>query len=266
MSCPVDKRKKRCHKKTIIVWKPKKKFVCESKKKFVCEPKKKFVCKRKKRKVIIVKKKIVKVACPPPVVKVTPVPGPAGPQGPAGVQGPTGLTGPAGPQGIQGPAGPQGPAGGISAFAFFCSTEAQTVTAPAVVGGQGGAVTFNETPVIVNTAISFTGPSSININESGFYNISWEVFPGAGSNAWGLFYDPDGAGPTAASLVPCSNYGTTAGGQPYQGQVTAFLTAGGVLTLNNINNNDQTLMNLPAGPPPASPFVVSSSVKIEKLA
>jgi hypothetical protein len=250
LSCPVDKTKKRCYKKTIIV----------------CKPKKKFDCKRKKRKVIIVKKKIVKVACPRPVVNVTPVPGPAGPQGPQGVQGPTGLTGPAGPQGIQGPAGPQGPAGGISSFAFFCSTEEQTVDAPAVVGAQGEAVTFNEAPVIVGTAISFTAPSSINIIESGFYNVSWEVFPAAGSSAFGLWFDPDSAGPLPATLVPCSNYGSTAGAQPYQGQVTAFLTAGGFLTLNNINNSDQTLMNLPAGPPPASPFVVSASIKIEKLA
>ncbi|QYR19590.1 collagen-like protein [Paenibacillus sp. sptzw28] len=204
------------------------------------------------------KKKIVRVSCPPPVVNVSP--GPAGPQGAPGAPGAPGTPGTPGAQ------GPQGPAGGISDFAFFCSTEEQTVAAPAVVGGQGGAVTFNEAPIIVNGAIGFAPPSSILINESGFYNIIYHVFPGAGSNAFGLFFDPDGAGPLPAELVPCSNYGTTAGAQPYDGKVTAFLTAGGILTLNNINNNDQVLMNLPSGPPPASPFVVSASVKIEKLA
>ena len=44
------------------------------------------------------------------------------------------------------------------------------------------------------------------------------------------------AGPTPASLVLCSNYGTNAGNQPYQGQVVAQLTAGGTLTLNRIDN------------------------------
>jgi hypothetical protein len=248
LSCPIHKNRIKCHKKTIIVCKPKRKHVCN------------------KRKIIVVKKKIVKVSCPPPNVTVTPQPGPAGPQGLQGIQGPQGAAGPQGPQGAQGPQGPQGPAGGLADFAFFCSSEEQLVLAPLAVGGQGGAVTFNEPPVIVNGAIAFAGPSSILINESGFYNISWEVFPAAGSSAFGLWYDPDRAGPAAPFLVPCSNYGSTAGAQPYQGQVTAFLTAGGVLTLNNINNNNHTLMNLPAGPPPSSPFVVSASVKIEKLA
>lgn len=266
MRCPLIKPKPKCRKKTVVVCKPsqpkKKKIIIVKKKKNIIV-KKRIVKKR------IVKKKIVRVACPPPVVKVTPVPGPAGPQGitgPQGIAGPQGPQGPLGPQGPQGVQGPQGPAGGLEAFAFFCSTEEQTVAAPAVVGGQGGAVTFNEAPVIVNSAIGFAPPSSILINESGFYNISWEVFPAPGSNAFGLFFDPDGAGPAPATLVPCSNYGTTAGANPYQGQVTAFLTAGGVLTLNNINNSDLTLMNLPSGPPPASPFVVSASIKIEKLA
>ncbi|MFD7524669.1 collagen-like protein [Paenibacillus chitinolyticus] len=242
MSCP---HKKRCHKKTIIVCKPK-----------------------RKKKVIIVKKKIVKVSCPPPTVNVTPIPGPQGPQGPqgpAGPQGPQGPAGPQGPQGIQGPAGPQGPqgpAGGISSFAFLCSTAAQTIAAAPTPGGQGGAVSFNDS-VISATAITFAPPSSIVINENGFYKITYEVFPTQGNNAFGLFFDPDGAGPAPATLVPCSNYGTGAGNNPYPGQVIVQLTAGGVLTLNRIDNTGTlTLQNAIGGGTPT----VSASLSIEKLA
>lgn len=73
--------------------------------------------------------------------------GPAGPQGAQGVQGVQGVTGPQGIQGLIGPAGvtgPVGPAGGIADFAFLCSTEAQTIAAAEVPGGQGGAVTFTD--------------------------------------------------------------------------------------------------------------------------
>jgi hypothetical protein len=132
-----------------------------------------------------------------------------------------------------------------------------------VVGAQGGAVTFNNS-LINSTAITFIPPSSLLINETGLYHISWEVFPAAGSSAFGLFFDP--AGPVPAFLVLCSNYGSTAGAQPYQGQVITELSAGGILTLNNINNSNHVLMNLPAGPPPASPFVVSASIVIERIA
>ncbi|MFX3633407.1 MAG: collagen-like protein [Candidatus Pristimantibacillus sp.] len=261
MSCPVNKKKKSCHKKIVTI------------------------CKPKQRKNIIVKKKIVKVSCPPPKVKVnvTPVPGPAGPQGPQGPQGPLGpqglqgVQGAQGPQGVQGPAGltgltgltgPQGPqgirgpAGGISDFAFLCSTEAQNVEEAAVPGGQGEAVTFNQT-VISATAITFAPPTDVVINESGFYNISWEVFPTAGNSAFGLFFDADGAGPGAATLVPCSNYGSGAGNNPYQGQVIVQLSAGGILTLNRIDNmGNLVLQNAIGGGTPT----VSASLVIEKLA
>ncbi|KQO18787.1 hypothetical protein ASF12_01430 [Paenibacillus sp. Leaf72] len=280
-----NKKKKNCHKKIITV------------------------CKPKRKKNVIIKKKIVKVTCPAPKVKVnvTPTPGPQGPQGPAGAtgltgpqgpagtagltgpQGPagaTGLTGPQGPAGATGltgltgpqgpvgatgltgltgptgPTGPQGPAGGISSFAFLCSTEAQNVAQAAAPGGQGGAVTFNDM-VISATALTFSPPSNIIINENGFYNISWEVFPTPGNSAFGLFFDPDGAGPAPATLVDCSNYGTGAGNNPYQGQVVAQLTAGGVLTLNRIDNmGNLVLQNAIGGGTPT----VSASIVIEKLA
>lgn len=234
MSCPSNKNKRKCVKKTVTV------------------------CKPKKKKNIIIKKKIVKISCPPSKVIVKPVRGPRGPQG---IPGPAGPTGAQGPQGVPGPAGPQGPAGGISSFAFLCSTEEQNVAAAPVPGGQGGAVTFNDSTISA-TALTFAPPTSVVINENGFYHISWEVFPVAGNSAFGLFFDPDGPEPVVASLVPCSNYGSGAGNNPYQGQVIAALTAGGVLTLNRIDNmGNQVLQNTIGGGTPT----VSASLLIEKL-
>ncbi|UUZ82915.1 hypothetical protein LJK88_02510 [Paenibacillus sp. P26] len=170
------------------------------------------------------------------------------------------IPGPPGPPGPQGPQGPQGPAGGVASFAFLCSTLAQTIAAAPTPGAQGGVVTFNDA-LVNGPAITFTAPSTITINESGFYLINWEVFPTPGNSAFGLFFDP--AGPTPASLVLCSNYGTNAGNQPYTGQVVAFLSAGGVLTLNRIDNMGAlTLQNAIGGGTP----VVSASLFIEKLA
>ncbi|WP_260845809.1 hypothetical protein [Paenibacillus sp. Y412MC10] len=144
----------------------------------------------------------------------------------------------------------------------MCSTVDQTVAAAPTPGGQGGAVTFNNS-VINGTATSFTSPSTVNILETGFYNISWEVFPTAGNSAFGLFFDPDAAGPLPATLVPCSNYGSGAGNNPYQGQVVARLTAGGILTLNRIDNmGTQTLQGSIGGGTPTT----SASIVIEKLA
>ncbi|MNM56646.1 Collagen triple helix repeat protein [compost metagenome] len=232
------------------------------------------VCRRKRahHKNIIVKKKVVRVSCPPPVVKVTPVPGPQGPQGPQGIpgavgpagpQGAIGLQGPVGPAGAAGPAGatgPAGPAGGISDFAFLCSDVAQTVAAAPAPGGQGGAVTFDNS-LISATAITFTPPSTIVINTSGIYKITWEVFPTPGDSAFGLFFDPAGAAP--AALVLCSNYGSGAGNNPYTGQVVTALSAGGTLTLNRIDpTGTVTLQNTIGGGTPT----VSAAIVIEKLA
>jgi hypothetical protein len=175
--------------------------------------------------------------------------------------GPPGPPGPQGPAGPQGPQGPQGPAA-VTSFAFLCSTVDQTVPQAPVPGGQGGAVTFNNS-VINSTAVSFTAPSTINILQSGSYHISWEVFPTAGNSAFGLFFDPDAGGPAPASLVLCSNYGTNAGNNPYQGQVVTQLTAGGVLTLNRIDNMGALTLQASIGG--GTPVVSASSV-IEKLA
>ncbi len=111
--------------------------------------------------------------------------------------------------------------------------------------------------------MTFAAPSTIVINETGTYLISYEVFPTPGVNAFGLFFDPDAAGPAAPALVPCSNYGTNAGNQPYQGQVVATLTAGGVLTLNRMDNMGLlTIQGAIGGGTPT----VSASIVIERIA
>lgn len=137
----------------------------------------------------------------------------------------------------------------------------QTVAAAPTPGGLGGVVTFNNS-VINSTNVSFTPPSTVNILTTGFYEITWEVFPTPGNSAFGLFFDPDGAGPLPATLVPCSNYGTNAGNQPYSGQVVAELTAGGTLTLHRIDNMGALTLQATIG---GGTPVVSASLLIEKL-
>ncbi|WP_256252926.1 collagen-like protein [Paenibacillus sp. UNC496MF] len=146
-------------------------------------------------------------------------------------------------------------------FAFLCSTVDQTIAAAPAPGAQGGAVTFNNT-VINSTDVTFTAPSTVNILRTGFYRITWEVFPTAGNSAFGLFFDPDGPGPTPPALVPCSNYGTSAGNQPYTGQVVAQLTAGGTLTLNRIDNMGALTLQASIG---GGTAVTSASLIIESL-
>jgi len=269
--------KKRCKKKTVLV----------------CPPKNK----KKRRKVV---KKVVRVTCPPPEVNVTAptVTGPQGPtgplgpqgpqgpqglQGPQGPQGPQGEIGPAGPAGLQGVAGPQGPTGatgpqgptgptgpqgppGVNEIAFLCSTVEQTLSPSPGPGLPGEAVTF-ETILSNTAAVTFTAPSSININQTGLYNISWEVFPLEGDTAFGLFFDPDGGGPAAATLVLCSNYGSGSGNQSYQGQVVASLTAGGVLTLNRLDQTGAVviLQNSVTGAGAVETATVSASIVIERI-
>jgi hypothetical protein len=138
----------------------------------------------------------------------------------------------------------------------------QTVAAPAVVNTAGGAVTFDAS-VIGGTGISFVAPSTIVIGTPGTYNISWEVFPTPGSSAFALFFTPTGS--ATAILVPCSNYGTNAGNQPYQGQVVATFGTTGTLTLNRTDTTGTvTLLSNIDGAGGAS--TVSASIVIERLA
>ena len=92
----------------------------------------------------------------------------------------------------------------------------------------------------VGTALTFTGPTEIEILESGYYHINWEVFKWGYDSAFALFFDA-GAG---AAMVPGSNYGAMAHDEFYHGQVIASLSEGGVLTLNRIDSlYNQTIYN-----------------------
>ncbi|WP_309137873.1 collagen-like protein [Paenibacillus sp. SC116] len=245
--------------------------------------------------------KNVRVVCPRPKIKVNVVapavpgpPGATGPQGPAGPQGVQGVQGPpgaTGAQGIQGPSGATGaqgvqgppgatgaqgiqgppgatgvpgPPGGIATFAFLCSSLEQTIAAAPAPGAQGGAVQF-ELANAITTGVTFTPPSDITIVQGGIYLITWEVFPNPGNSAFALFADPDGGGPAPAVRVGCSNYGSSAGNQPYTGQVVTPLSAGTVLTLNRIDTTGTvTLLNNIGGGAVATP-VTSASITILKL-
>jgi len=171
-----------------------------------------------------------------------------GPQGETGATGATGIgeTGPTGPQGESGSTGPQGTTGptGVTgafeqSFLFAWTTEEQPLTPTPVAGEQGDAVEFSDA-LPMGAALSFAGPAEIEILESGYYHVSWEVYKWGYDSAFALFFDA-GAG---AAMVPGSNYGAMAHDEFYHGQAIASLSAGGVLTLNRIDSMyNQTIFN-----------------------
>ncbi|WP_284242051.1 collagen-like protein [Paenibacillus glycanilyticus] len=161
-----------------------------------------------------------------------------GPAGSTGPTGPTGATGPAGPQGLigltgaTGPTGPEGPPF-IPSSLFVSSTLEQNIPSGPQGGGEGGAVSFNNS-VINGTALTFSGPSAITIVEDGVYSIVWEISPlapiepGSGISVFALFAD--------SLLVAGSNYGSPNNANPYTGQVIASLGSGTTLTLNRFDD------------------------------
>lgn len=178
-------------------------------------------------------------------------------------QGPAGNAGPTGAPGDIGPTGPTGP-GGIVSAAYIASTQLQAIAPPASPRTAGGVVSFDYT-YLYGTAITFTAPSSININEPGVYSISWGVFP-AGQVACALFFEPT-TGVGGPVMVSASNYASLVS-CTYQGQVITQFTSSGVLTLNRINNDDDfpvpvNLMNKSEGF--GGTPVISASIVIQKL-
>jgi len=88
----------------------------------------------------------------------------------------------------------------------------------------------------VGAALSFAGPTEIELLESGYYHISWDVFKWGYDSAFALFFN--------GSMVPGSNYGAMAHDEKYHGQVIASLSEGGILTLNRIDGMyNQTIFN-----------------------
>jgi len=156
--------------------------------------------------------------------------------GETGPAGSTGSAGPIGATGVQGGTGPTGPTGTFEqSFLFVWTEDEQPLTPTPAAGGQGDAVEFTGSRV-GGTALSFAGPTEIEVLDSGFYHITWEVFKWGYDSAFALFYD--------GTMVPGSNYGAMAHDEFYHGQVIASLTAGGVLTLNRIDSMyNQSIFN-----------------------
>ena len=191
--------------------------------------------------------------------------GPTGPQGATGADGTIGVTGPTGTDGVTGATGPQGQTGptGLTgtfeqSFMYAWTTGEQPLDPAPTAGGQGPAVAFTDS-VMTGSALSLTYPTTINILASGYYSINWEVYKSGYDSALALFFDPDGTG---AAMVPGSNYGAMAQDEINQGNVISFLTAGGVLTLNRIDNlYPQTILNQISGGTP----VTGASITIVQI-
>jgi hypothetical protein len=76
--------------------------------------------------------------------------------------------GPTGSTGATGPTGPTGSAGGLAAVLFDYNTGGVVINA-------GGAVPFNQGPLIVGTAISKSSNTTFTVNANGVYRISYTL-------------------------------------------------------------------------------------------
>ena len=109
-----------------------------------------------------------------------------------------------------------------------------------VPGAQGPAVEFTDS-LIVGSAFSFVSATGISILETGYYNISWDVYKSGYDSAFALFFGAAGS----QTMVCGSNYGAMAHDEKYHGQAIALLTAGGILTMNRIDSlGEQTILNM----------------------
>jgi hypothetical protein len=145
--------------------------------------------------------------------------GATGPQGlpgftgPTGATGATGATGPQGPTGATGATGPTGATGGLGAVVFDYNSGAITILV-------GGAVPFNQAPLVVGTAIIKFNNTTFIVIENGVYRISY-VLRAALDSPQGntqVHVNGIGVGPTAAAALLTD-------------QVTFVANAGAVLQL-----------------------------------
>jgi len=196
-------------------------------------------------------------------------PGPAGPTGPAGQTGPmgptgpVGQTGPMGPTGSTGPAGPQGPEGPAGSqelsFLYAWSLAEQSLAPAPAPGARGSSVDYTNS-IVSGTALSLLPPNAISVLETGYYNISWEVYKAGYDSAFAMFFNSGSSGWT---MVPGSNYGAMAHDEAYRGQLIAYLTEGGSLTLNRIDNlYTQVILNQIGG----GTQVIGASVVMFRIA
>jgi len=123
-------------------------------------------------------------------------PGPAGSTGATGPTGPTGATGSTGSTGATGPTGATGSAGGLAAVLFDYNNGT-------IVISVGGAVPFNQAPLIVGTAISKTNNTTFTVNQTGVYRISYTLRTALASLLANVQVRVNGVGvgPTAALVL-----------------------------------------------------------------
>jgi len=108
--------------------------------------------------------------------------------------------------------------------------------------------------MVNGTALSFTGPSSINVLASGIYSIRWEMYKTGYDSAFALF--------AGTAMVSGSNYGAMSHDEKYSGQTMVALEAGATLTLNRIDTlYPLTIINQISGGTP----VIGASVYIMKM-
>ena len=121
--------------------------------------------------------------------------GPTGPPGPSGSTGATGPTGPTGSTGATGPTGATGSAGGLAAVVFDYNSGT-------IIIGIGGAVPFNQAPLVVGTAITKTNNTTFTVNQNGVYRISYTLRTALVSllGTAQVQVNGVGVGPTAALL------------------------------------------------------------------
>jgi hypothetical protein len=167
-------------------------------------------------------------------------PGPTGPTGPTGPPGPAGATGPTGPTGLMGPTGSTGPtgatgatgaAGGLAAVLFDYNSGT-------IVIGLGGAVPFNQAPLIVGTAISKTNNTTFSVNASGTYRITYTLRTALVSLLANVQVHVNGAGvgPTAALIVAGTSLSDEVTFSANAGDTLQLVVGGSALTLGAGDN------------------------------
>ena len=126
-----------------------------------------------------------------------------------------------------------GPTGSFQpSFLFAWKSDEQSL-APS--GGEGAAVAFTAYEA-AGTALSLASATDIDVLESGYYYVSWDIYKTGYDSAFALYYN--------AAMLAGSNYGAMAHDEKYHGQVISYLAAGGVLTLNRIDSlYTQTILN-----------------------
>ncbi len=190
------------------------------------------------------------------------VTGPTGPPGPVGAAGARGDTGDAGPQGAagaRGDTGDTGPTGaggtnGTDAPADYASVYEDT---PVIVP-IGDSVPFDNASFVTGGVLFNPGSSNVTILTAGIYDVRFSVTATQPSQ---FAVQINGA------VIPAGTFGSVSGAT-YGGELTLSLTAGDVVSLENVSASaialdstaggpstatdaSLTLTHLPEGTPPA---------------